>query len=423
MIRKTAIPLILLAIAAAGAFALVATAPEVENLPPERALIAVRAMDALPQTIRLTVRSQGTVAPRSESDLVPEVTGPVIWVSPSLVSGGFFEKGEPLVRIDPLDYHAAVARARTALTRAKGEARHASAELERQQGLSEKRVGSNSQLSNARRAGTVGEANLEEARVALEQAERDLARTEIRAPFDGRVRSERVDVGQFVSRGQSVGMLYATDFVEVRLPIADTQLAFLELPDFRRDESEGPPVTLLANFAGAERKWEGRIVRTEGEIDSKSRMVHVVARVADPYHTGTGVGVGVGAGAGAGAEEEPTAGAEPGTEAPSEPEAKRDAMPLSVGLFVRAEIEGRLAENVIVVPRSAMRNDERILVIDGDDRLHFRDVDVLRIERDDVLIRTQLADGERICVSPVQVVVDGMRVQPIVEQAQGDPRA
>jgi multidrug efflux pump subunit AcrA (membrane-fusion protein) len=94
-----------------------------------------------------------------------------------------------------------------------------------------------------------------------------------------------------------------------------------------------------------------------------------------------------------------------------------------VGLFVRAEIEGRVAEDVIAVPRSAMRNDERILIVDDDDRLRFRDVDVLRIQHDDVLIRMQLGPGERICVSPLQVVVDGMRVQPIEERAPQGPRA
>jgi RND family efflux transporter MFP subunit len=393
MTRKIGLALLVLAIAAVGAFVLVATAPSIENIPPERLLTAVRVMTALPQTTSLTVHSQGTVEPRSETELVPEVSGPVVWVSPSLVSGGFFEKDDPLLRLDPRDYEAAVARARAALARATGEAEHASSELKRQRGLSAKNVASSSQLSNASRASTVGQASVDEARVSLEQAERDLGRCEIRAPFEGRVRNEHVDLGQFVSRGQSVAMLYATDFAEIRLPIADTQLAFLDLPSFRGDEIDGPPVTLRANFAGAEREWGGRIVRTEGEIDPKSRMVHVIARVADPY--------------GSSNSEVGMAG----------------QTPLVVGLFVRAEIEGRVAEDVIAVPRSAMRNDERILIVDADDRLRFRDVDVLRIQHDDVLIRMQLGPGERICVSPLQVVVDGMRVQPIEERAPQGPRA
>jgi RND family efflux transporter MFP subunit len=403
MTRKIGLPLLVLAVATIGAFVLDATAPSVQSASPERALIAVRVVDAKPQTLRLTVHSEGTVAPRSETELVPEVSGPVVWVSPSLVSGGFFEAGEPMLRIESLDYEGAVARSRAALARAKGEAEHTSAELKRQQELSSRNVASSSQLSNARRAATVSQAAVDEARVSLEQAERDLVRTVIRSPFEGRVRNEHVDLGQFVSRGQSVAMLYATDFAEIRLPIADTQLAYLDLPSFRRDDERvGPLVTLRANFAGAERSWSGRIVRTEGEIDPKSRMVHVVARVSDPYNSADDNG---------------------DNKNDSSEGHSAEKVPLSVGLFVRAEIEGRVEPDVIVVPRVAMRNDERIVVVDGEDRLHFRAVEVLRIERDDVLVRVRLGPGERICISPLQVVVDGMRVQPIDDAAKRAPRA
>ena len=125
-------------------------------------------------------------------------------------------------------------------------------------------------------------------------------------------------------------------------------------------------------------------MRTEGEIDPKSRMVHVVARVEDPYRL--------------------AAGAEP--ERPDRP-------PLAIGLFVRAEISGPLVEDVTVVPRSALRDDRQLMVVDVDDRLRLREVDVLRIDREEVLIRTRLAPGERVCVSPLQAVVDGMRVRPV----------
>jgi hypothetical protein len=127
----------------------------------------------------------------------------------------------------------------------------------------------------------------------------------------------------------------------------------------------------------------GRIVRTEGEIDPRSRMVHVVARVEHPYQTDDEAG-----------------------DAPA---------PLAVGLFVQAEIEGPVLEGVIVVPRYAMRDDSHILVVDADDRLRTRAVEVFRIDRDDVLIRSDLAAGERICISPIQIVVEGMQVKPVTE--------
>lgn len=389
--RKLFIPLIVLAVSAVGAFLLVATAPSVENVEPDRAIPLVRTIEPRPESVRLTVRTQGTVAPRTESTLIPEVSGRVLWVSPALVSGGFFESGETLLRIDPRDYEMAVERQRAALLRAEGDREYANSELARQRGLSERKVASTARLSEARRAGTAAEAAVTDARIALEQTKRDLARTEIVAPFQGRVRVENVDVGQFVSRGASVATLYATDFVEIRLPVADHQLAYLQLPSLRgASESEGPRVRLYARFAGARHEWSGRVVRTEGEIDARSRMVHVVARVEDPY------------GVGEGEEARP---------------------PLAVGLFVHAEIEGPLAEDVIVVPRYAMRDASRILIVGADDRLRTREVEVLRFDRDDVLIRSRLAPGERICVSPLQVVVEGMQVKPTTDDAASEEGA
>lgn len=389
--KQIALPLAVLAVAGFFAFVLLATAPEVESVAPEEVLPIVRTIDARPGDVRMRVRSQGTVAPRTESELVPEVSGPVVWVSPSLVSGGFFAQGDPLLRIDDRDYVAALARARADVERAEGEAEHAASELERQQGLARSNANSPSQLSNARRARRVADAALEAARVSLDQAQRDVARTEIRAPYDGRVREERVDVGQFVSRGAPIATLYATDFAEIRLPLADRQLAYLELPGVRGAiaEGAGPRVRLRANFAGSEQVWDGRIVRTEGEIDARSRMVHVIARVEDPYGT----------------REVAQGGSEGGSEGAS--------APLAVGMFVRAEIDGQVAKNVLVVPREAMRDDDRLLVVDDADRLHHRKVDVLRIDREEVLVRAELGPNERIVVSPIQVVVEGMPVQPI----------
>jgi RND family efflux transporter MFP subunit len=380
------IPFLVVLASVIGAFVLVATAPSVENVTPDRAIPAVRILAPTANSVMLTVRSQGTVAPRTESTVVPEVSGRVVWVSPALVSGGFFEKGETLLRIDPRDYEMTRKRAQSTVARAEGEAEFAKSELARQRRLRERRVASSQQLSSAQRADHVARANLADARVALEQAEWDLARIEITAPFEGRVREERVDVGQFVSRGAAIATIYATDYVEIRLPVADDQLAYLRLPGMREaNEDEGPTVRLRARFAGEEHEWLGRVVRTEGEIDPRSRMVHVVARVEHPYRT--------------------------------DEEAGDARAPLAVGLFVQAEIEGPVLEDVLVVPRYAMRDDSHLLVVDATDRLHTRAVEVLRIDRDDVLIRSDLAAGERICVSPIQVVVEGMQVKPVAEES------
>jgi RND family efflux transporter MFP subunit len=378
------LPLVILALGLAGFAVLLATGPRAEQRPTEAPVPLVRVVEVVLRDVQLKVTTHGTVAPRTESDLVPEVSGPVVWVSASLVSGGFFDAGEPLLRIDPRDYEVALERARASVARAKSEHDRASRELERRQGLAKRDFASASQLDTAVNAESVAAASLREARAVRAQAQRDLERTEIRAPFAGRVREERVAVGQFVNRGAPIAKLYAVDYAEVRLPIPDEELAYLDLPLFHRGETEpesGPGVLLRARFAGGEHAWEGRVVRTEGEIDPRSRMVNVIARIEDPY--------------GASGD--------------------RERPPLAVGLFVEADILGNRVEDVAVLPRAALRGRDRVWVVDGESRLRFRTVEPLRSTRTEVVIRSGLEGGERICISPLETAVDGMRVRVVDE--------
>jgi len=379
---KILLPIAVIGVGALGGLALFLTRPAVSRQTPEVPRPLVRVLEVELRDVQLTVRTHGTVAPRTESDLVPEVSGPVVWVSPVLVSGGSFEKGEPLLRVDPLDYEVGAERASAALERARSDHRRASRELARQRGLEKRKVASAAELDSAINNERVANAALREATASLRKAERDLERTEMRAPYAGRVREEKVDVGQFVNRGSSIGRIYAVDYAEVRLPIPDSQLAFIDLPLALRHDAppdDAPRVTLRARFAGAEQEWEGRVVRTEGEIDPRSRMVHAVARIADPYGAG--------------------------------PDGNR--APLAVGLFVEAEIQGHLARGASVLPRSALRDGDQVWVVDAEDRLRFRDVDVLRAHGSEVVIRDGLRQGERVCISPIQTVVDGMQVRAV----------
>ena len=379
---KIMLPVLVLIATGFGAVTLLATSPQLKPSQPEAILTSVRILEARPEQISMMVHSQGTVAPRTESDLVPEVSGKVIWMSPNLVSGGSFDAQEVLLRIDSRDYAAAAGRARSALERGRAEDEHARFELQRLEQLESRQLTSRSQMENALRAARITQANLNDARLALEQAERDLARTELRIPFSGLVRSEQVDVGQFVTRGAPVATVYATDFVEVRLPIADEQLAYLNVPLSHRgefEESTAPDVTLRALYAGAEFAWQGKIMRTEAEIDAKSRMVHAVARVDSAA-----------------------------SQVDGQP-------PLRVGQFVNADIQGRLAENITVLPRVALRNNDQVLIVDAEDRLQFRDVQLLRVYREKAYVLDGIAPGERVCISPLQTVVEGMLVQPSMD--------
>jgi RND family efflux transporter MFP subunit len=310
--------------------------------------------------------------------LIPEVSGRVVWMSPNLVAGGYFTEGQLLVRVDDVDYRNSLERAQATLERAEAEEQHARYEYQRLESLAERNLTSRSQLENSLRAQRVAGANLRDARANYEQAQESLDRTQISAPFTGLVRSEAVDIGQFISRGSAIATLYASGQVEVRLPIADRQLAFLDLPPTLRGElPEGlrPKVTLTTEYAGQQLVWQGEIVRTEAEIDVSSRMVQLVARV--PNIDGQ--------------------------------------TPLTVGLFVNAKIEGLLAEDIVTLPRSALRNNGQVLVVDSDNKLQFRTIKQLRLYQDNVLVKSGLSRGERVCLSPLQTAIEGMTVSPVVE--------
>jgi RND family efflux transporter MFP subunit len=342
----------------------------------------VRVIEVEPREEYLTISSQGTVEPRSQSELIPEVSGRAVWISPSLVGGGSFREGDVLLRIDDADYRSALVRAEAALKRAEVEFGYASDELKRTQSLHDRKLASQQQLDNVRRASWIAEANLSESRAALDQAKRDLARTEITAPFDGLVRNEQVDLGQFVTRGQSIATIYATDYMEVRLPIAADQLIYLGLPPSTRGQIPAairPPVTIAADFGNTRLLWEGELIRGEAEFDARSRMLYGVARVRGDANGD-------------------------------------DALPLPVGMFVQAEIRGRNVQNIIRLPRSAMRDNNQVMVIDPENRLHFRHVSILRLEHDDVLVNGGLEAGELVCISPLQTAVEGMQVKPVIER-------
>ncbi|MDH4042597.1 MAG: efflux RND transporter periplasmic adaptor subunit [Gammaproteobacteria bacterium] len=382
MNKKLLYPILILVLGV-GLAALIALNPA-ETVPDDYApLVAtVRVIKVEPKAEYLTVTSQGTVEPRSQSELIPEVSGRAVWISPSLVGGGSFARDDVLLRIDDADYRSSLTRAEAALKRAEVEQDYARDELQRAQSLRDKNLASQQQLDNVRRASWVTEANFNESQAAVDQARRDLARTELKAPFDGLVRNEQVDLGQFVTRGQSIGTIYATDYVEVRLPIAADQLVYLGLPLSTRGqipENLRPPVTVAADFGNARLLWEGELIRAEAEFDARTRMLNGVARLRTD---GNGA----------------------------------DALPLPVGMFVQAQIRGRKAENIIRLPRSAMRDNNQVMVIDADQRLHFRQVSILRLEHDDMLVDGGLEAGELVCVSPLQTVVEGMRVNPVLEQ-------
>lgn len=382
MIKQYLLSLAVIIVGVGIAGLIIATGPKLDPQPPTPNAPMVRAATAVQETVQLSAITHGTVLPRTESELVPEVSGRVIAISPNMVSGGFFRKGDLLLEIDPLDYEVSLEQAKAALASTRSELTNAKKAHERQLDLAKRQSTSQSQKDDALNRLRLAHASLREARARLMRAERDLQRTRVIAPYDGRVRNEKVDIGQFVNRGAPIANLYATDLAEVRLPLHDEELAYLDLPlagtPFNNRE---PTVVLRAQFAGQQHTWEGRVVRTEGELDPRTRMINVIAQVEAPY------------------------------------EQTDNRPPLAVGLFVEAEIIGHLVNNIFVLPRSALQPNEQIYVVGNDNRLQFRDVTILRSVDENIYITDGIRPGELLCLSPVNNAVPGMLVQPVTETA------
>ena len=377
VMKKLVAPLLILALSAAIFVALVSNQPTLQTTVKEPVPVAVRALEINTGPMQLSVNSEGNVQPSVETKLVAQVAGEVIDVSDSLVAGGEFSKGDILLRLDPRDYEIAVTRSQAAMSRAEAEQRFAAEEAARIKSLYGDELASIAELQNAERLLAVANAALADAKAALMRATVDLERTVFRAPFNGRVRGENVDVGQFVAKGSIIATLYDTDRLQVRLPLADSQLAYLDESYAQTGLAGDTPanVLLTADYAGDTQTWGAKLLRTEGDISVKSRFLHVIVEVTNTLSS--------------------------------------NGVRLPVGLFVDAAIEGRTVDNLVSVPRTALRPDNSVMVINKRNQLEFRDVSIFKLSDSDVLISEGLLSGERISISPLQFVVEGMPVTVI----------
>lgn len=358
----------LLAFAIGSSFLLTKMKP-----PPEKKDMAVvdTLIDVMPlvaETVRFTVTSQGTVRPRTETVLSAEVAGAIVSISPKFIAGGVFEKDEILMRIDPTNYQVAVDQAEALLTQRQIE--YDGAAKLRTQGYR-----AESEYASAAAA-------LASATAELVRAQRNLERTDIRLPYAGIVRAKEADIGQYVNVGSRLGVTFATDYAEVRLPLTDLDLAFIDLPKVTDTASSGggkrPGVVLSAMQRGEMSYWKGQVVRTEGVVDEETRVTYAVAQVIDPYkryEDGSG------------------------------------ESPLPVGTFVAADIQGTTAADVVRIPRSALRGNGQLVVVDTDNRLEIRDVDILRADANFAYVRSGVKEGERISLTVIENPINGMRVR------------
>ncbi len=380
MNRKLLLPIVVIAAGLGIAVMLTLNPNEVANTPRERVPPAISVGYPQPLETPLIIHSQGTLEPAHRINLSPEVSGRVIEMSDHFQRGGAFQKGEILVKLDDEDAKLSVNRTRAQFEQAKISLEITQREFERTTDLYQKKLVSLQAFEQAQLNLSRTQAQEMEARTAAQQAQLQLERTLIRAPFTGRVEQEFIDVGQFVNRGEKLAELLALSYYEVRLPIARDQLTYLDLPFSARGIiplGERPKVSLIGEFAGREWIRHAELIRTEALIDQATRQVYGVARL------------------------------------PVELDHPETLLPL--GLFVRAEIEGSMPAGAYRLPRSSLANDNRILVVDADNRLWMKETEILRLEHDDVVVRGGIDETSLVATRGVRTIVDGMHVNPIVE--------
>jgi len=382
MFSKILLPLLLIVGAIAITGVLIAKRPEAAQDPAVPVPLLVSSTVARREAVTHMVDSQGEVKPRTETTLMAEVSGQIQAVSPAFVAGGYFKAGDVLLRIDPRNYEtqvkralANVARARTQIATENALAGYAVEDWERLRELrATTRTASDLTLRRPQLAQAVAE--LESSEADLKKAEDDLARATIRAPYAGMVRNKRADVGQFVSLGAPLAEIFAVDYAEVRLPLTQIDLDYIDIPE-PGSESLVSEVTLFATIGQTRQAWSAELVRTEGVFDATTRVLYGVARVEDPY-------------------------------ALNQEQARE---PLRIGTFVTAQVTGRDGGLLFVVPRVALSGTDRLWLIDKEDRLQATQVSIVRRLDERLYIDEGLQDGDRICLTPLPSATAGMQVR------------
>jgi len=369
MILHAAVAITIIIVGIGLSVFIVKTKPEVKKRRPEAYLPVVETLKIKTGKNRIVVDGYGDVGPLHKVDVIPQVSGKLTYVSPQMVKGGTFNKGDLLMRIDQRDYRLALMLSEAKLEDAKStllQTEELSKQARKEWYMTHTKeppplVAKEPQLEAARAA-------LKAAQAGLDKAGLDLERTEIRADFSGMVINESVDKGQYVAPGKILATLYETSCAEISVPLEKEALGWIDVPGFTSEK--GSPALVIADIAGIKTIWKGRVVRAEGMIDPKTRMVNVVVRVERPFS---------------------------------------HKPPLSFGLFVKVLIQGHVLKRSALVPRSALHKG--VVWVFQDGKLRFRRVKVARTVGDKVIISSGLKDGDNVIITHLDVVTDGMAVR------------
>ncbi|MBL0688943.1 efflux RND transporter periplasmic adaptor subunit [Pseudoalteromonas sp. S1608] len=343
-----------------------------------KAAISVSVLELVPQSYQVMIDSYGTVKPRTQSLLVAQASGQIIEVSDEFREGGFFEKGDVLLKLDDRDHQAEVKSAQANLLTAEQSLLEEKARG--QQALTDwKRLGGSSQASSLvlrEPQLAAAQAQVLSAQAALEKAELDLERTKVTAPYAGRILSRSVDLGQVVSNNTQLATIYAIDSVEIRLPIKNKDLSFVNLPEQYRDGAKnqaGSLVKFSSDLVG-EQTWQGQLARTEGAIDENAQQLYVVAKIDDPYKS-----------------------------------TASNQYPIKIGQYIKAQIAGKTVQNALIIPNSTIYQGTYVYVVEGD-VLKRKNVTFAWQNANQAMIKTGLKANDKLVVTPLGQVSSGTKV-------------
>jgi RND family efflux transporter MFP subunit len=389
--KRALLPPLIILVAIAIVVLLMNLRPQIPMRSMERPAVLVEVQEAQPENINMIVAGQGNVQPKHTTNLVAQVSGQIVEISPNFQNGGFFNEGDVLLRIDPQDYEVALQSAKANLAQAKAalaeESARAQVAREEWESLE---LGEIPALGLREPQVASAVAAMQSAEAAVAKAQRDLDRTVIRAPFAGLLSNKNVDLGQFINVGSQIGQLMGTETAEIRVPLSDRDLAFLNLPSTEQTDNF-PRVQLRSEVAGVTHTWQGNLVRSEGVLDSNSRVIYGVVEVKDPYNRN----------------------------GDTHPEILR------FGRFVALDIEGLFVENVFRIPRYALTADGNVWLVDEDRRLQRQHVEVLRAEENAVVINEGLKAGDQVVLTQLANALPSMKVRlpgdPLPQQMERKP--
>jgi RND family efflux transporter MFP subunit len=368
------LPSLIVLAGVAVAYGLSSTSSSTVTQEPVVRIISVDAIRLVNSPLTMTVEPQGEVVAKTRTSLVAEVSGVVTSIDARFVAGGTFNAGDVLVTIDDRNYLAEVQKSRASVATS-------NLKLAEQEGLAayvatewqSSRVGAQpSDLALRKPQINEAKANLAFSEADLIRKQGDLQRTRLQAPYDGLVEARNVNVGQYVTPGTPMGVIFAMDVVEVRLPIPLHDAEFLDLPDVANNDTHTIAARLDSIVLPGQASWEAEIVRVEAVMDRKNRVLYAIAQVRDPYTTGSA--------------------------------------PLRVGNYVKASIAGRQFDAMARIPRSAVRPGNKIWIIGSDSRLTQRHIQSVRADEDFVYVDSGVEDGELLLMTPLDNPLPGMQV-------------